>query len=374
MVSDVSFSTALDQQSKTQAASTGLAQDFAQFLTLLTVQLQNQDPLNPMDSTEFTNQLVAFTGVEQQINTNQKLDSLVALQLGSAYSSSLDYVGKNVSYISSEFNYDGNPSEITYALDSAAAETTVRIYDESGAIVYEAPGSTNTGQQKFVWDGTLTNGGKASNGTYEVKIDALDADGNAVDSTTVVKGTVRGVETQNGSIYLLIGDRAVSVANVLNTTATSDYSANASAITSSLAYIGKDITYPSTQVEYDGQALTLPIRYDLPEEAERVKIYIFDEDGNQILLDDADTDEGQNAYLWDGKDADGNQMPAGTYLFAVDAIKADDQRITATSTGSATVTGIETINGEIYLNTSTGETIKLANILSVKEHIEEEGA
>ena len=79
MVSDVTINSALNQQQKTESAKTGLAEDFAQFLTLLTVQLQNQDPLSPMDTTEFTNQLVAFTGVEQQINTNQKLDSLVAM-------------------------------------------------------------------------------------------------------------------------------------------------------------------------------------------------------------------------------------------------------------------------------------------------------
>ena len=108
MVSNVTINTALDQQSKTAAAQDKLATDFSQFLSLLTTQLQHQDPLSPMDTTEFTNQLVAFTGVEQQINTNQKLDSLVSLQLGNAMGSALGYVGLDVSYISSEFYNDGN--------------------------------------------------------------------------------------------------------------------------------------------------------------------------------------------------------------------------------------------------------------------------
>ena len=111
-VSPVSINTALDQQSKTDAASTQLSKDFNEFLILLTTQLQNQDPLSPMDTTEFTNQLVAFAGVEQQINTNQKLDSLVSLGLGNALGSAQSYIGKEISYISSEFTHSDTPSKI----------------------------------------------------------------------------------------------------------------------------------------------------------------------------------------------------------------------------------------------------------------------
>jgi flagellar basal-body rod modification protein FlgD len=368
MVSDVSFNTALDSQSKTQAASAGLAEDFAQFLTLLTVQLQNQDPLNPMDSTEFTNQLVAFTGVEQQINTNQKLDSLVSLQLGSSYSSSLNYVGKNISYVSSEFNYEGTPQKITYALEGAAASSKISIYDEDGTMVYQTTGSTNTGQQTFTWDGKNTAGTKVPNGTYEIKIDALDAAGEAVTATTVVTGNVRGVETQNGSVYLLVGDRAVSVSNVLNASSP-EATSNANNVTAALSYIGMDVTYPSTQLAYDGQQITVPVKYNLPEKADRAKVFIFDENGDQVFMDDAPLTAGNRTYLWDGKDAQGNQMPAGTYQFVVEAFNADDESIEVSSTGSATVEGIETKNGEIYLNTSTGETVKLSNVISVQEHV-----
>ncbi len=72
-----------DKAAKTNQSGLKLADDMQQFLTLLTTQLQNQDPLSPMDSTEFTNQLVQFSQVEQQITSNQKLDSLLALQLAS---------------------------------------------------------------------------------------------------------------------------------------------------------------------------------------------------------------------------------------------------------------------------------------------------
>ncbi len=217
MIDPVSINTALDQQSKTTAASQQLSTDFSDFLSLLTVQLQNQDPLDPMDTAEFTNQLVAFSGVEQQINTNQKLDSLVAMALGNTFSNSLNYVGMDVSYLSSDLNFDGTlPVKVNYSLDKQAATSKINIYDENEALVFSADASKSPGKAEFTWDGTLNSGGKAEPGTYTVKIDALDIEGGSIDTTTVVTGRVRGIETQNGLIYVLVGDRAVSVANILN--------------------------------------------------------------------------------------------------------------------------------------------------------------
>ncbi|MFP4312694.1 MAG: flagellar hook assembly protein FlgD [Alphaproteobacteria bacterium] len=216
MVSDVTLSNVARDAQGTNASASALAEDFSQFLTLLTVQLQNQDPLSPMETNEFTNQLVAFTGVEQQINTNQKLDSLVAMNLGNSISSALNYVGKDASYVSSEFYHDGGTSEIKYALDSNAFEAKIRILDESGAVVYEQNAQTGTGSHDFVWDGTNKQGLPAPDGTYEIVVDALDFDGNAVGSSTVVTGYINGIESQDGAIFAIIGDRAVSVGNILN--------------------------------------------------------------------------------------------------------------------------------------------------------------
>lgn len=217
MVSDVTIGSALNQQSGTQASSTGLAADFTQFLTLLTVQLQNQDPLEPLDTNELTNQLVAFTGVEQQINTNQRLDSLIALQLGNVLGGALDYVGLDVSYVGSEFFSDGTtPVTLNYAIDGSAVDNTIRILNERGVTVFETPGKTAPGRQEFVWDGLDDFGNPVEPGTYIIQIDALDANDTGLTSSTVVEGRVRGVETQNGGLFLLIGERAVALSNVLN--------------------------------------------------------------------------------------------------------------------------------------------------------------
>ena len=216
MTSDVTLTKAIEAQQKTSNSATQLAEDFDSFLQLLTTQLQNQDPLSPLDTNEFTNQIVAFSGVEQQINTNQKLNDLVSLGIGNSFSSSLNYVGLDVSYLSSEMYYDGNkPVEISYAVDGNATDTTINIYSEGGDLVYSQKIDASQGAKDFTWNGDKKGGGKVPPGTYSIRIDAVDAAQKPVKTSTVVTGHVKGIETQNGTTFLLVGERAVSVANII---------------------------------------------------------------------------------------------------------------------------------------------------------------
>ncbi len=217
MASDITINNALDFSQKTANASVQLAEDFNQFLQLLTTQLQNQDPLDPASSTEFTNQLVAFAGVEQQINANQRLESLVALSLGSSFSSALNYVGKDVSYLSSEAYFDGQkPIDINYSIDGTSVDTTINIFSEDGTLLLSQKISDDDNVENFVWDGKDKNGILQPAGTYEIRVDAIDAKNAPLTTTTVVNGHVSGVETQNGTTFLLVGERAVSVGNIIN--------------------------------------------------------------------------------------------------------------------------------------------------------------
>ena len=120
-------------QTETEAQRGALNEDFDDFLLLLTAQLQNQDPLEPQDSSEFTNQLVQFTQVEQQINSNEKLDTLVQLQDLSLTSIALGYIGMNVQIDGNEFSYKGNGSyEAFYTLPAGGAQSVeVKILDEN---------------------------------------------------------------------------------------------------------------------------------------------------------------------------------------------------------------------------------------------------
>lgn len=218
MTSDVTLTGAMNKAQTTQQQGLKLAEDFDQFLNLLTTQLQNQDPLDPMDSTEFTNQIVQFSQVEQAINTNQKLDSLVSLQMASISGAALGYVGMDISYRSAELHYDGtNPVKVNYALSEDSSGANVIIADETGKPVYKGPVPSGAGGHEFVWNGENSNGGTVGPGTYSVRVDAPSSQSEEfLDVATVVSGNVRGIESQDGVIHLLVGDRAIQLKNVIN--------------------------------------------------------------------------------------------------------------------------------------------------------------
>lgn len=223
MTSDTTISSALTGTAAATSAATTtqgsqeLNSNFSQFLTLLTTQLQNQDPLNPMDSAQFTQQLVEYSQVEQQLNTNAKLDNLTTLSMNSTLSLALGYVGKDITYTSAEMNFDGStPVKINYNLPSTASTATMNVLDESGNVVYSAPVSTTAGVANVEWDGSTNQGTVALPGTYSVQIAAIDGTGAAESVTTAVTGLVHGVENQDGVPNLLVGDRAVPLGNVIN--------------------------------------------------------------------------------------------------------------------------------------------------------------
>lgn len=321
MVSDVTIQTAIDQQSATSLSNANLAEDFTEFLTLLTTQLQNQDPLSPMDSTEFTNQLVLFTQAEQMINTNEKLDSLVALGVSDGLSSAQNYVGQDISYISSEFYFDGTTQDLRYSLPSNAASATMRIYNENGALVYEEDVSTSAGAHSVTWNGQLNGGGIADDGTYEIEIDALDANDESIEATTVVTGPVSGVESQNGAIYLIVGERAVALGNVLSTQESNAGADATTSLTSALSYMGLEVGYAANEIllSNSGQAT---IDYTLADDADSAKIIIYDDQGNQVFIDSVDTSAGSHSYEWDA-----SGFTAGEYTFEIDAIARSSDEI-----------------------------------------------
>ena len=216
MVSDVTTTGQAVQAAQTQQQSASLAEDFTQFLTLLTTQLQNQDPLDPLDSKEFTDQLVQFSQVEQSINTNTKLDDLISLQLNNSATSALDYVGLDVSYVSAEVSLEqGENTTIRYSLDRPASVSQINIFDESGQLVFSGDAERDIGAHTFEWNGRDLVNNELPSGTYVVRIDSLDANEDSVETTTVVQSRVRGIEQQDGVVFALVGERAVPIADIL---------------------------------------------------------------------------------------------------------------------------------------------------------------
>lgn len=197
-----------------------LNQNFNQFLTLLTTQLKNQDPLSPMDSTQFTNQLVSFSGVEQQIKMNDNMNKLLALSSLNMTSLGLSYIGKHVDMIGSEFKYKGGATggdvSMTYTLPSDSVSTTITVLDKDGNTVYTKTGESAHGSHGFVWDGKKTDGTAVPDGTYKIRVSALDrVTQKPLTIPTTVPGLVEGTQVaDDGTILLLINGFQVPMTDI----------------------------------------------------------------------------------------------------------------------------------------------------------------
>lgn len=218
---DTSSNTVNSTATANQASAAGtslasLGNDYQNFLKLLTIQLQNQDPTQPMDTDKMTQQLVAFTGVEQQILTNNNLESLKSLQQQSAAGAAVGYIGHQVEYAGNEVALLPDQSAyFSYTLDSEAASAEVHIFDASGNEVRAVAGPTDKGTNKIEWDGKDQNGTELDPGLYTVYVIPKDADGNKMDYDMTVQGYVEGVESQDDGTYLHVGTNLLPLSKVL---------------------------------------------------------------------------------------------------------------------------------------------------------------
>jgi flagellar basal-body rod modification protein FlgD len=176
------------------ASASGLDKDtiagnFQTFLTLLTTQLKNQNPMDPLDTNQFTAQLVQFAQVEQQLKANTQLTSLVSLQQTAQNTAALNFVGQKV-------DVDGTTTaladgEATWQLSVPKPSTaTITIKSSTGVQVYSATRPLNTGTQPFVWDGKDSSGLQWPDGNYTIGVTAQDAGGKPVAIPTGIEAVV----------------------------------------------------------------------------------------------------------------------------------------------------------------------------------------
>ena len=191
-----------------------LSGNFQTFLTLLTTQLKNQDPTSPMDSNQFTQQLVEYSQVEQQINTNTNLQTLISQGSSNASAMTVGYLGKNVSVTNGNASLTNGTANWTYTLGTAAASTTLTVTNSSGTVVYTGPGSVNAGNNSFTWNGQDNNGNQLNDGTYKLSVSATDSSGNAVTASVASAGTVSQIDMTGGTPKLVIGNMEVSPSDI----------------------------------------------------------------------------------------------------------------------------------------------------------------
>jgi flagellar basal-body rod modification protein FlgD len=203
--------------SATMQGLDSLTSNFNTFLTLLTTQLKNQDPTSPLDSNQFTQQLVQMTGVEQQLNTNSLLQQVVSNTSGGV-ATAVGLIGKQVKATSDTANLTSGQAQWTYNLPAAAADLKVQVLDSKGNIVSStAPTDLTAGDHAFTWNGKDLSGAQLPNGgTYTLKVTATDATGAALATTNYVQGVVTGVTQNNGSSSITVNGGSVDVSKVIS--------------------------------------------------------------------------------------------------------------------------------------------------------------
>ena len=218
--SSIASQAANSSSSTAQAAgavgSQELAGNFNTFLQLLTTQLQNQNPLDPLDTNQFTEQLVEFASVEQQVNMNTNLQTLISMQQTSEATSALQFLGTNVTV-------NGTTAALSNATQSPAtwnlsaptpATANVTISSSTGQTAFSGTVSLNAGNQSFTWNGQGNNGSTWPDGTYNMTINATNANGQPVAISTQVQGLVSGVNVSQNPPLLMVGGQSFTISQI----------------------------------------------------------------------------------------------------------------------------------------------------------------
>lgn len=191
-----------------------LSSDLDSFLTILTTQLQFQDPLEPLESSEFTNQLVLFAQVEQDIQQNKNLEQMVSLQQDNIAVGALSFMNKSVDVAWPVSELRNGEASFSYILSKDATSATLSILGQNGERVRTESAEVTEGRHDFAWDGKDDNGNTLKDGVYIIQVNAQDANNQPVEVGYSTFGTVTGVTLDSGSAILEIGDVQVPLGNV----------------------------------------------------------------------------------------------------------------------------------------------------------------
>ncbi len=210
-------SSTASMSSASDTAGARLNGDLNDFLLMLTTQLKNQDPTDPLDTNQFTQQLVGFNQVEQQINTNRNLEKLLAINTAAQVNNAVSYIGKSVNTEGNKGVVSGGVGAFAYNLPAGATSAEVTITNSTGNVVFTGAGTTNTGDNVVFWDGknSVTNVAEPD-GIYTISLVAKDAAGTPLkNASTYTTGVVTAVDIRNGSAILSLGTLQVPIEKVL---------------------------------------------------------------------------------------------------------------------------------------------------------------
>lgn len=210
------FTAAGKAKSQADKASDSLFSNYDQFVKLLSVQLQNQDPTKPLETDQITSQIAQLSQVEQQVNSNKNLETLIGLYNQSQFSAVVGYIGKLVEAAGNYIDLSSGKAVMVYNLAEGATSAKITISDTNGNVIREMDGTMLAGRNQVIWDGKNNAGETVEDGTYTIAVKATDAAGDTVKSATASAGRVSSVETINGVASIAIGDILVPLNEVVS--------------------------------------------------------------------------------------------------------------------------------------------------------------
>ncbi|MCP3941208.1 MAG: flagellar hook capping protein [Desulfobacteraceae bacterium] len=329
------------------------------FLTMLVAQLENQDPLNPMDGTDFSAQLAQFSQLEQLMNLNASMTTLASSFSTESQKDMMSYIGKQVSgNVDSMQVENGGVSGGFFSL-AQNADIIVNISDSSGKTIKTLyQGGKPPGAHLIEWDGTDADGDAVVDGTYKYSVLANTGSGYQ-EMPTSVTGVVDGIAYSNEIPYLVVQGILLDPDSL---TSVSDVDGSGLPQDSILSYLGKTISsnQPIISVK-DGVVSGEDLKFDLKEnEAATIRIYDpWDNLVQTIVVNDAV--EGENLENWNAVGSDGHGVPEGLYYYTVETGSG-----TGTISVSEEVSGIEYANGSQYLVLKdSGRLVAISSITAI---------
>ena len=182
--------------------------DYESFLKLLTAQLRNQDPLAPMDASQFMTQLAQLSTVEQSMRSNDTLGKVLDTLKSSGMRMDMALLGRKVEAESNQLSLTEGKAEAAYTVDGQPASVKLEVLNSAGNVVHSMPGALQTGRQVFSWTGQTAGGGTAPDGLYTLRVTAKDKDGKALNTATVVTDTVAEVRSVDGATKFVLKNGA----------------------------------------------------------------------------------------------------------------------------------------------------------------------
>ncbi|GAA4486288.1 flagellar hook assembly protein FlgD [Gluconacetobacter asukensis] len=210
------------------SALSSLANNYTTFLSLLTTQLKNQDPSSPMNTDTFTSELAQFAGVEQQVETNSKLGSLISLNESGQMSNDSNLVGQKATANTTTLPLQSSSASLSFS-GTSGSTVAIAVANSAGTIVKDVVATASSGTNTWTWDGTDNNGNQLSDGAYSVSVQTISSSGTTSSLPFTVTGTITGIQKGASDMEIEMGKATIPMSDITNIssgTTTSSTSSN----------------------------------------------------------------------------------------------------------------------------------------------------